>query len=61
MKRRHGGRFSNDKFVLGGGAAFGGCVGVGLVADGHLHGEAQALLVNPPVGRMVQVIFPHFA
>lgn len=49
MKEAHNGTFLNNKLVLGCGAAFGGRVGVRLVADGHLHGEPQALLVNSPV------------
>lgn len=44
-----GGHFSNNKFVLGGWTAFGSRVCVGLVADRHLHGESQSLLVNSPV------------
>lgn len=42
------GRVLNHVFVLGGGAALCGRVGVRLVADGHLHGKPQALLVNFP-------------
>lgn len=42
------GRVLNHIFVLGGRAALCGCVGVRLVANGHLHGKAQALLVNSP-------------
>lgn len=42
------GRVLNHIFVLGGGAALCGRVGVRLVTDGHLHGKPQALLVNSP-------------
>lgn len=48
-KGKRGGFLSDYEFVLGGGAALGGRVGVRLVADRHLHGEAQPLLVDPPV------------
>lgn len=50
-KGKRGRVFSDDVFVLGGGAALGGRVGVRLVADRHLHGEAQPLLVHPPYVR----------
>lgn len=42
------GRVLNHIFVLGGRAAFCGRVGVRLVANGHLHGKPQTLLVNLP-------------
>lgn len=42
------GRVLNHIFVLGGRAALCGRVGVRLVANGHLHGKPQALLVNSP-------------
>lgn len=42
------GRVLNHIFVLGGGAALCGRVCVRLVANVHLHGEPQPLLVNPP-------------
>lgn len=49
--KRHIGHFSNNKFVLGGWTTFGSCVCVGLVANCHLHGKPQALLVNSPVDK----------
>lgn len=42
------GRVLNHIFVLGGRAALCGRVCVRLVADGHLYGKPQPLLVNLP-------------
>lgn len=48
-KTRKGKRHAlNHIFVLGGGAALCGRVGVTLVANCHLHGKAEAFLVNSP-------------
>lgn len=43
------GSFSDNKLVFGGGAALCGGVRVGLVANGHLHGDSQPLLIDSPV------------
>lgn len=51
-EKRHEEHVSNNKFVLCGRAAFGGCVCVRLVANRHLRRKSQALLVNPPEEEM---------